>query len=395
MEPLALYIHIPFCATKCPYCDFNTYAGIESLIPSYSAALSRELEIWGALLDTPKVTTVFFGGGTPSYIGIEHISEIFSSFENFYNVQKDAEITLEINPDDVTYPFALALNDLGFNRVSIGVQSLDDNLLTMLGRRHNADQAETAYTQLRSAGFNNISLDLMYGLPNQSLQQWSATLDKVLHMAPEHISLYCLTLEQGTPMEYQVRVGKLARPDDDLAADMYQLAESKLAEQGYTQYEISNWTQPNRSSTHNLVYWKNGSYIGVGPGAHSSLHNHRFSNLNSPRQYINKLKSTKISNYQPWQKLTEEKLRNLPFIDDVEALEKGIQMGETMMLGLRLNEGIHLDSFNQRFGQDLRHVYTEELEDLTNLGLLHYDEESLKLTDKGRLLGNEVFARFL
>jgi oxygen-independent coproporphyrinogen-3 oxidase len=196
-------------------------------------------------------------------------------------------------------------------------------------------------------------------------------------------------------MEYQVRVGKLAKPDDDLAADMYDLAEKILGEKNYEQYEISNWAQPGHSSNHNLVYWKNGSYVGVGPGAHSSLNNHRFSNLNSPRQYISKLNSTKTHTYQPWEKLNKEKLHNLPFIDDIEVLEKSIQMGETMMLGLRLNEGIYLDSFSQRFGQDLRRVYKEEVEDLTNLGLLHCDEKSLKLTDEGRLLGNEVFARFL
>ena len=268
---MGLYIHIPFCHTKCPYCDFNTYARIEPLMPSYMTALESEIRCWGALLGSPRVNTIFFGGGTPSYVPRRAIADILGAAHDAFRVAPDAEVTIEANPGDLLNGDLSPLLDAGVNRLSTGVQSLDDGLLKLMGRRHTSQEAVAAFEEVRRAGFDNVSIDLMYGLPYQSLEQWRETLDKALGLSAEHMSLYCLTLEGGTPMERQVSVGELPEPDPDLAADMYTLAEDSLAIAGYRHYEISNWSRPGLESRHNLTYWLNRPYLGVGPGAHSYL----------------------------------------------------------------------------------------------------------------------------
>ena len=391
-ETISLYIHIPFCETKCPYCDFNTYAGIEPLIPEYVDALIKEARFWRDALSlhhSPTVSTVFFGGGTPSYLPPGDIVRILDEVRSAFHLATSAEVTLESNPGDIAAGRIEDWLKAGITRLSIGVQSLDDGLLRLLGRRHTAREALDAHKAARNGGFTNINLDLMYGLPYQTLDQWRATLGKALEDRPEHISMYSLTLEEGTPLEASVRQGNVPYPDSDLGADMYQLAGKLGEDAGYHHYEISNWALPGRECLHNLTYWRNQPYLGIGPGAHSYLNGYRFSNLRSPRRYI-QLAGTLTS-----AKVYPAALQEYGMLDMVETIDKRLEMAETMMLGLRLSEGISQGAFLRRFGASLVETYGPQIDDLLGLELVAWQEDRLVLTPRGRLLGNEVFQRFL
>ncbi len=398
-QSLALYVHVPFCETRCTYCDFNTFAGIESLIPAYADALEQEVSLWSAALSQAgdgsaghqPIGTVFFGGGTPSYLPPGYIQRILSTIQSAFHLAADAEVTLESNPDDVTTDNLQTWKSAGVNRLSIGVQSLDDGLLQVMERRHDAEAARQAYHAARQAGFDNVNLDLMYGVPNQTLDQWRKTLSEALALGPEHLSLYCLTLEEGTPLEAWVRQGKVPEPDPDLAADMYVLAEDLAAGAGYEHYEISNWALPGRACRHNITYWKNQPYLGVGPGAHSYLNGYRFANLQSPQRYI---KCVQEWSERPACPVDLRVLRQHGPVDTVEAIDSRLEMAETMMLGLRLGEGVSEEEFHQRFGAGIRATYGVHIQELEQLGLLEWREARLRLTSRGRLLGNEVFLRF-
>ena len=396
MQPIALYVHIPFCETKCPYCDFNTYAKIESLIPDYVAALRTEIELWGGLLQGPAVRTVFFGGGTPSYLPSGDISALMATISGSFTIQEDAEITLEANPGDFTSDKLNDFLDAGINRLSIGVQSFDDGLLNLLGRRHSAADAMEAYRMAHGAGFDNVSIDLMYGLPHQTVDHWRETLARTADLHPPHVSLYALTLEGGTPMEHSVTKGTLPTPDPDLAADMYAMAEHDLSALGYRHYEISNWAADGKLGLHNIVYWRNEPYLGVGPGAHSSLASHRFSNLKPPREYVRRLQghSGSSGSLNGSREDDYAAIRSMPVVDTIEFIDRRLEMAETMMLGLRLDTGVSVSEFDARFGVSPIGVYREELAELQPTGLVETVDGSVRLTDRGRFLSNEVFVRF-
>lgn len=387
-KPLALYVHIPFCKSKCPYCDFNTYEGIDALIPPYVDALSREIEIWGGRLGRPSVRTVFLGGGTPSYLPAEAVGGLLDTVRRSFDLDPAAEITLEANPDDCAESRLRSHREFGVNRISIGVQSLDDRLLAMLGRRHDAAQAVDACHAVRAAGFENVSVDLMYGLPGQTIEDWRRTLDALSEMGPPHASLYCLAIERGTPMKRWVDSGALPEPDPDLAAGMYELAEDTMARRGYRHYEISNWALPGFESRHNLVYWRNEPYLGVGPGAHSYLDGVRFWNLRSPREYVRRLEQA-VSHDSPGQAGAG------PSVEGSERIGRVLESAETLMLGLRLDEGVSSDDFAARFGEPPSSIYAGVVSELSDLGLLEESCESLRLTRRGRILSNEVFSRLL
>ncbi|MDE2687219.1 MAG: radical SAM family heme chaperone HemW [Chloroflexota bacterium] len=401
--PVSLYVHIPFCETKCPYCDFNTYAAIEPLMPSYMAALQSEIVLWGRLLHRPKVHTIFFGGGTPSYLPAGDIIRTMTTIHAAFDVQADAEVTLEANPGDFSADKLEAYLDCGINRLSIGVQSFDDDLLRTLGRRHNAADAANAYRQAATAGLDNISIDLMYGLPQQSAEQWQDTLSRALDLSPPHISMYCLTLEGGTPMERWVEQGSMLEPDADLAADMYIRAQDEMRRAGYRHYEISNWAQDGKRSLHNLTYWRNEPYLGVGPGAHSYIGGYRFNALKSPREYIRLLQdmaqdaaaapapNTRANTDNPAIRAT---IDSVPVVDEIEYIDMELEMAETMMMGLRLDEGISVSAFERRFGAPPSAFYANTLDELRALSLLREQDGALRLTHRGRMLGNEVFSRF-
>ena len=390
-ELISLYVHIPFCETKCPYCDFNTYAAIEPLMPGYVAALNTEITLWGGLLGSPEVHTIFFGGGTPSYLPSDDIRHTMETIRSAFSVEPGAEVTLEANPGDFSDDKLAEYLDCGINRLSIGVQSFDDDLLKTLGRRHNAADATEAYRQAQDSGFRNISIDLMYGLPHQSIGQWQDTLRQALELAPPHISMYCLTLEGGTPMERWVEQGSMPIPDADLAADMYLAAQNDMKAAGYRHYEISNWALNGRLSRHNLTYWRNEPYLGVGPGAHSYLGDCRFSAIRPPREYIRRMREEPEGADSA---SVHEAIRGVPVVDEIERIDKPLEMAETMMMGLRLDEGISVTRFTERFGAPPSHAYGDTIRELEELALVHAQDGAIRLTHRGRMLGNEVFSRF-
>ena len=413
---LSLYIHIPFCQTKCPYCDFNTYQGIESLLPPYLAALSAELTLWGRILSRPPVNTIFFGGGTPSYLPPAAVGDILDTVQTAFQLQPAAEITLEANPGDLTPQRARLLLQQGVNRLSIGIQSLDNALLSLLGRRHNAAQAIAAVHTAQDAGLTNINLDLMYGLPRQSAAQWQDTLRQLTALEPAHISLYCLTLEAGTPLRRRVEQGQLPTPDPDLAADQYHYARELLAARGYRHYEISNWCQPGQACRHNLAYWQNRPYLGVGPGAHSSLGGWRFWNQDSPRGYIAAVREWAEKEPPPLPStalqppatatggltatgatggLTADWLQQAAPIGGYEQIGPDLAAAETMFLGLRLLDGLDLTAASTRLGIDLAAKYQTPIAELLDLGLLEQRNHRLRLTGDAYLIANQAFTRFM
>lgn len=394
-QGMSLYIHVPFCKSKCPYCDFNTYQGIENLMSPYLGALTTELALWGKALARPVVNTVFFGGGTPSYLPEGAIGQILAATQESFALQPGAEITIEANPGDLSEAACRKLLAQGVNRLSMGVQSLDDALLQMLGRRHNAAQAIAACQEARLAGFDNVNLDLMYGLPHQTLTQWQETLGRLLALDPTHISAYCLTLEEGTPLHQWVAQGKLPEPDPDLAADMYHYAEDALELAGYRHYEISNWCLPGFPARHNLVYWRNLPYLGVGPGAHSRLGEFRFWDVSSPRGYVSNVEQWAKSSPLPLTALTEAALGTVPPVGGQEHLGAPLIAAETMFLGLRLMEGMDLAEASLQAGQDLAERYRTEITELVELGLLERSGDRLRLTKRAYLIANQVFIRFL
>jgi oxygen-independent coproporphyrinogen III oxidase len=399
---LGLYVHVPFCETKCPYCDFNTYAAIESLMPGYVDAVVNEIGQWGAWLERHTLTSLFFGGGTPSYLPTRDITKLMRAIHAAYDLHADAEATLEANPGDCSRERLQSIRRSGVNRLSIGVQSFDDHELRLLGRRHNVDQAIAAVQAARVAGFDNLSIDLMFGLPYQFAASWAHSLEEAIALDPEHISAYALTLEGGTPMEADVTGGRLPEADPDIAAEMYHMTCETLANAGYEQYEISNWAKPGLESTHNLTYWRNEAWLGVGPGAHGYLaqgagalsalpeHGARFAVVKPPRTYIERATAWQASG-----PLTASALADAGAIDTVELTTGDMARGETMMMGLRLNAGVSDAAFKQRFGVGIAEAFPHAVSDCLEDGLLEWSGERLRLTDDGRPLGNEAFGRFI
>lgn len=393
-DGLALYVHIPFCETKCSYCDFNTYARIESLIPTYIEAVSKEIRLWGDLLENPTVGSIFFGGGTPSYLPQNNVARILDDIRLAFNVNSEAEVSLEANPGDVTNEKLECYLESGINRISIGIQSFNDSLLKVLSRRHSAQDAVQAYNKVYDAGFHNISIDLMYGIPNQKITDWEETLENVRELKPTHVSMYCLTLEKGTPMENLVKLGQISDPDADIAADMYMIAEDFMDFMQYRHYEISNWAQPGNECQHNLTYWRTQSYLGIGPGAHSHFPSYRFYNLASPNGYIRKLNEKMPDLIVNTTKSLSEIVTEVPVVENIESVSKRMQIAETLMLELRLDTGVNIEEFVNRFDVAPEQVYGDTFNNLMNLGLLNISAESIQLTRRGRLLGNEVFSQF-
>jgi oxygen-independent coproporphyrinogen-3 oxidase len=389
-----LYVHIPFCAVRCPYCDFNTYApkergqvGLEALFEPYTAALVTEIRRAGEARGRPPAHTVFIGGGTPTVLPPELLARILDACRKAFDLAPEAEITSEANPGTVDQARFAALRAMGVNRLSMGVQSFDDAELRWLGRIHTAAEAEAAFAAARGAGFENINLDFIFGLPRQSPATWEATLTRAIGLGPEHLSLYSLTIEHDTPLADQVRRGLTPAPDDDLAADLYLAACDTLAAGGYEQYEISNWARPISSHQlpassfqcrHNLVYWRREPYLGFGAGAHSFEGEQRWWNVRSVPQYIGQISAGRSPEAGS------------------ETIDHRLAMGETMMLGLRLTiEGVPDTRFRERYGVGLDEVFGQEIRRLITKGLLEQPPDRVRLTPRGRLLGNQVFAEFL
>lgn len=387
-QPHSLYLHIPFCSHRCAYCDFNTYAGQEESIPAYVDSLCREIEYIGkSALERLALHTIFFGGGTPSLLTPSQFEVILESISDFFNLS-DPEITFEANPGTVSLRDLRDLHSLGINRISYGVQSANPSELRMLERAHTYFDVVNAVSWARRAGFDNLNLDLIYGLPLQSLDDWSATLDLILGLTPEHLSLYALTLEHGTPFGRWSARGLLPIPDPDLSAEMYEWAVERLDVAGYQQYEISNWSEPGLECRHNLQYWRGLPYLAAGAGAHGYANGYRYSNVLRIKTYIERM------NADDWTQGIEFPLT--PATVNHHRQTPQDDMGEFMMTALRLTrEGVSTQTFHKRFGQEMNAVFGKEVEDLVRLGLLAWQADRLCLTRRGRLLGNQVFLRFV
>lgn len=379
---LAIYLHIPFCQSKCTYCAFNTYTRLETLIPAFVQALVTEIMLVGQGNPYAAVDTVFLGGGTPSLLTPKQMGQILDAICQNFPVSEDVEISFEANPNDISYAYMRAVRDLGVNRVSIGMQSANDNELKLFARRHNNDDVAQAVLAARRAGFDNLNLDLIYGLPHQKLDDWAWTVEQMLVLQPEHVSMYALGVETGTPMHDWVRTGQLPAPDDDLAADMYDLASERLAQDGLMQYEISNWSRPGFECRHNLQYWRNLPYVGLGPGAHGYAGGVRYVTLLAPQRYIKVMMDASVAVAFPHTPATEEAV----------VVDRENEIAETLIMGLRLvREGIRRQTFRDRFGCDVLDIHGDAIRRHERNGLLAVDEQAVCLTDKGRLLSNVVF----
>ncbi len=403
VDSISLYLHIPFCHAKCHYCDFNSYAGMLDLRESYVAALEAEIALAGRRALLPdgqprRCRTIFFGGGTPSLLTAEQIARLIAAARHAFALDAGAEITLEANPGAIERGHLGAIHDAGINRLSMGAQSFDPALLRWMGRIHTPDEVDDAVHAARAAGFTSINLDFIFALPGQSLQTWSATLERALVLRPEHLSLYSLIVEEGTPLHRWVAQGRVRPADEDTSADMYELAEHRLAAAGYQQYEISNWTLPGHACQHNLTYWHNLPYIGLGAGAHGWFGNRRYSEARPIRDYIARVNATLgvgEAAATSTQALRESSVLPAAAVVDSEDISLELQMAETAMLGLRLVEGVSLTDFALRYGQSFDEVFGARLADVAALDLLEQQDDHIRLTERGRLLGNEVFARVL
>jgi oxygen-independent coproporphyrinogen III oxidase len=399
----SLYFHIPFCTHRCAYCDFNTYAGQEDFIPAYVEALCNEIRfVAGSAPERLSVHTIFFGGGTPSLLTPGQFEQILQTVTDHFDLSDPfkMETSLEANPGTVTPDSLRGLRQAGFNRISFGVQSFHADELRQLERIHDPFDVLEAVHWARQAGFENLNLDLIYGLPEQTLVRWQESLRRAVDLAPEHLSLYALTIEHGTPFGRWAARGLLPIPDPDLAADMYEWASETLAGQGYGQYEISNWSKPGFQCRHNLQYWRNQPYLGFGAGAHGGANGLRISNVLRIKTYIEHLSPDHLISTLgfPLSPATVSQTRLIPHVE----------MQETLMLGFRLTEaGVSAKKFHARFGKNLMDVFGKEIDELIGLGLLEWVPVSgpspankgegvrVRLTRRGRLLGNQVFMRFV
>jgi putative oxygen-independent coproporphyrinogen III oxidase len=386
---VTLYVHIPFCTAKCTYCDFNSYAGQDSLMAPYAEAVAREARLWSRHLQSRSVETVFFGGGTPSLLPLPQMGLIIESVQDCFEIARDAEISVEANPGTVDVAHLAGLTDLGFNRISFGVQSFHDEELRTLERIHDAREVEDAYRWAREAGFENINLDLIYGLAGQTLQGWQENLEKALALDPEHLSLYALTLEEGTPLTRDVGRGRSTGPDLDLQADMFEWSLSRMQSAGFEHYEVSNWAKPACRCRHNLNYWRNGEWLGLGAGAHSHLFGERFAGAGSPSRYIALVNESEAA--LP----NSDVLAGMRHLTMREGASDGREMSETVFLALRLREGLDLQEFESRFGVEFRRVFADALAETQAMGLTEIVDGRLRLRDEAVLLGDEAFVRFL
>lgn len=376
-----LYIHTPFCLEKCGYCAFASAKPEAGEIESYHELLIREMRLAAANGEIgSNLDSIYFGGGTPSLMTPQQVALIIGQAEQSFSLSPESEVTLEANPGTVDEARLRAFRLAGVNRLSLGVQAFEDNQLRCLGRVHDADQARRAFRDARLAGFNNIGIDLIHGLPGQTLTQWHSDLREAVRLSPEHLSIYGLTVEDGTPFAQRYPEDSADIPDQDLSAEMFETADTVLVEAGYEHYEIANYARAGYRSRHNSGYWHRDGYLGLGVAAHSMLRSgdgYRFSNHDTLEQYRMDLADDKLPRR------------------DRNQLNREDAMAEYMFLGLRLADGISADEFEQEFGTPLQTVFGKVIESLFKTGLLEQVQGSLRLSRRGLLLSNQVFARFL
>lgn len=380
-EELGIYIHIPFCMQKCLYCDFVSYINKSECVKEYINCMIKEIQSYD--LKKYNITTIYIGGGTPSFIESDYIKEIINVIQNKLEKNdtrwEDIEITIEANPGTVTLEKLNDYKTAGINRISLGLQAAQDRLLKQIGRIHNYKDFLEAYELLKRVGFNNINVDLMIGLPNQSIKDLKESLEKIIKLDPNHISVYSLIIEDGTPISKLLDEEKIKLPDEEIERQMYWYVKNKLELNGYNHYEISNFSKKGKESKHNLNCWKQKQYIGIGAAAHSYFKDIRYSNTNNIEEYIKNIKENNIEK--------NKKIEEKQTIED--------KKNEFMMLGFRMIEGVDIADFKAKFVDNPLYVYREKIKKLTDEGLIEVDLNNIKLTNKGLDLANVVFEEFI
>lgn len=375
-EKLGIYIHIPFCRSKCAYCDFYSMAGRENRMDEYQKALLAHLKETAPLAQAFPVDTIYFGGGTPSYYGDKRLREILACIKKHYHVEKDAEITTEANPDSIGFFSALKLRRAGFNRISLGMQTACPEELKAINRIHTAKQTDEAVSACKKAGFQNLSLDLIYGLPGQTMESWKQSVEHALSLIPQHLSCYGLKVEEGTPLAARVEAGEVL-PDDDAQADLYLWTVGRLRRAGYEQYEISNFAKPGCESRHNLRYWLTKPYIGFGPGAHSDFGGRRYSFVRDLDEYIDGV------------------LKGGSIIDSEELIPQRERGGEYLMLRLRTSRGAEEWEYRSQFFLDFAPI-EKRLEEFSAQGWAEKTAEGRwHFTPEGFLVSNQLIGDLL
>lgn len=376
---IGLYIHIPFCIKKCSYCDFVSFPMNPGAAGPYIKALLGEISLYARDLQESekKISSIFIGGGTPTCLPAADLAAVLKNVESAFCILPGCEITVEANPGTVNPLYLKELKAAGVNRLSLGIQSLNEQILKSLGRIHSAREAVEAVKWSREAGLQNINLDLICGIPGQSSEDWLDTIKRAVELAPEHIAVYGLQLEKNTPLERAVARGEVESCPEEMELFMYRTAVEFLISHGYDHYEISNFARPGMRCAHNLGYWLNLPYLGLGVGAHSFFKNRRFSNERSVEGYLEKV------------------LREEYPVEGAETISKEMEMSETMFLGLRLVEGVNLKLFEERFGRRAEDVYHNEITRLLEAGLVESGGGRLRLTGKGLPVANQVFREFV
>jgi len=378
MKPAGIYIHIPFCRSRCSYCDFATGMYNADLAARYVRALVREIESWRVVERPKTVDTIYFGGGTPSLLSPRQLETLLIAVHQRFTVAANAEVTMEINPGTMTPETLSAFRSLGVNRASFGVQTFDDDELARLGRSHSAEDARQTFDCLRAAGFRNVSFDLIAGLPGQTMGGWCRNLDEAFALRPEHLSFYLLEVHEGTPLANHIKSGLQPSPDEDLAAEMYAMMLDRAVASGYEHYEISNLCLPGLQSRHNTKYWTAAPYYGFGCSAHSyDGESQRWANERDLGRYVEMIE------------------RGCTAIVEETRLSENDRRAEAVFLGLRMMQGFSFAEFTRVFGFDLREKHKQDLTRFREAGLIECNDELLKLTRAGALLSNEVFAAFV
>ncbi len=371
-----VYLHIPFCRSRCSYCDFATDIYRDSgAVDRYVSALSAEILAFRDHGEFGRqIDTLYFGGGTPSLLSPQQVARIMRAIDEVFLLQSAREVTMEMNPATVSPETLDAYRGLGINRASFGVQTFNDRDLKLLARGHDANDARQTFRMLREAGFENVSFDLIAGLPDQTMEDWKANLDEAIDLSPEHISLYLLEIHSGTPLAEQVRSGRRKMIDEDLAAEMYEVMLDRLAEAGYEQYEISNFARPGFESRHNSKYWTLDTVFGFGVSAHSFDGRERYANERDTAKYVSLIEAGASA----------------------ETYRERVDLAsEFLFLGLRLEQGIDTDAYSAKFGVDLLETYKSELLELAESSLIELTPERMRLTRKGKLFSNNVFSVFV
>ncbi|HIA31680.1 MAG TPA: radical SAM family heme chaperone HemW [Nitrospinaceae bacterium] len=377
-QPLGLYIHIPYCIHKCGYCDFNSHPIKQDEMDHYIDALVVEMKHYAKIYtNTNIIKTIFLGGGTPTTLNPFQLERILKECVNEFTIASNAEITIEANPATVGIELMKSIRTMGYNRISIGVQSFDKAELKLLDRAHGPKEIHSTVDCARKAGFDNLSLDLMFAVPNQSLSSWENNLNKALEKNPEHLSTYNLTIEQGTAFSKLQSNGKLIMPDDDHQLELYKKTIERLTKKGFHHYEISNFAHRGKECKHNITYWENKNTLGLGAGASSYMNGTRFKNINLPAHYIRQVKEKKIA------------------VEHSETLELRQAMGETIMLGLRLLQGISIHQFEKRFQISFINLFRNIISALKEKELVIIEKDYLRLSQKGLFWADSVTLEFI